>query len=179
MRRRLRLAGALILVTAVSGASLVSAAVGQLDGAADVSDRATRVDPPPVADLTPEQRAAFEMVELVNAERSRRGLPIFRWHDQVGAAAQAHAADMAANGRIQHAGTDGSNAGDRLRRAGFGWSAWGENVAAGFTTAAPLLEGWMNSPSHRPHLLGNLTYVGVGAVASSDGTPYWALVVAS
>jgi uncharacterized protein YkwD len=179
MVRSMQLAGALVALVALGGASLTYAAVGQIDRPAAVDSAAVRIDPPDDAGLTPEQRAAFAMVELVNAERSRRGLRVLTWDDRVGAAAAAHAADMAAHRRMGHEGSDGSDAGDRLRRAGFDWTTWGENVGAGFTTAPPLFDAWMGSPGHRAHLLGDFRYVGVGAVAAVDGTPYWALVVAS
>lgn len=168
-----------MVLTALSGASFVYAAVAPLDEAAEVSNRAERVNPSAVPELTPEQRAAYVIVELVNAERSRLGLPIFHWHDQVAAAAQAHSADMAANRRMQHAGSDGSNAGHRLHKAGFDYFTWGENIGAGFTTGEPLFDAWMNSPGHHRQMVGDFAFIGVGAVASSDGTPYWTLVVAS
>lgn len=141
--------------------------------------RADRVDPPPAADLTPEQRAAFAMVELVNAERARHGLPAMAWDDRAGAAAHAHAADMAANRVMQHAGTDGSDAGDRLHRFGFDWVKWAENIGAGFHDADSLFAAWMDSSGHRQNILGDFRVIGVGAVAASDGAPYWSLVVAS
>jgi uncharacterized protein YkwD len=52
----------------------------------------------------------------------------------VAQAAQIHSDDMARSGVMQHAGSDGSRAGDRLTRVGFRWGAWGEAVAAGQPT---------------------------------------------
>lgn len=142
-------------------------------------DRAERLNAPTGAELTPEQRAVTEMIRLVNAERTRRGLPAFVAHDQVATAARAHAADMAAMKSMQHDGSDGSDGGDRLTRAGFDWWTWAENIGAGFYDPSVLFEAWMNSPGHRANILSDLRYIGVGAVASSDGVPYWALVLAS
>jgi uncharacterized protein YkwD len=129
--------------------------------------------------VSTDQFGVQSVVDLVNAERRRNGLAPTAWHPQVAAAALAHSSDMAARGVMSHTGSDGSNTGDRLRRAGFEWTAWGENVAAGFTDAAAVFNAWMGSSGHRRQILGNFTYVGVAAVAATDGTPYWTLDFAS
>lgn len=176
IRRPARLVGVCTVVLAIGGTTLFAATDGAIMNPADVSSRAFRLDPPRVPSTR--NLAAVAMFDEVNAERSRRGLSAFIWNDQVTAAAQAHSVDMAANRTMQHAGTDGSNAGDRLRRQGFIWSTWGENIGAGYTTAEPMLDAWLASPNHRTHLIGNFTYVGIGAAAAADDTPYWTLVVA-
>lgn len=166
-------------VMALATASLSSAATSRIDGAADVGDRAERLTLSYEEDLTPEERAVTEMVTLVNIERGNRGLPFLHVDDQVEAAALAHAADMAAMRQMRHLGSDGSDAGVRLERAGYVWTAWGENIGAGFLDPAPLVAAWLSSPEHRKHLLGDFQHIGVGAVATADGVPYWSLVVAN
>ena len=52
-----------------------------------------------------------------------------------------------------HAGSDGSNAGQRIERQGYRWRAWAENVAVGYPDAASVMDGWMNSPGHRENIL--------------------------
>ena len=116
---------------------------------------------------------------LVNEQRAARGLAPLDWSDQVAAAAKVHSTDMARNAVMQHVGSDGSDAGDRLRRAGFSWSSWGEAVAAGQPTAADVIGAWMNSPGHRAILLGSYDHIGIAKITSSSGTPYWTLVAAS
>ena len=118
------------------------------------------------------------MLELVNAERAARDLAPFAWNDRVAAAALAHSIDMADRGVMSHTGGDGSSAGDRLRRAGFAWNAWGENVAYGYRDAPSVVAGWMASSGHRRQMLGDYTYIGVAAVAG-DGTLYWTMDFAS
>lgn len=162
----------------VGTASLTAAATPTLGEPATVRDRAQRLDPTYEPELTPEERVVHEMVTLVNVERARRGLAAYRLDDLIGAAARAHAADMAANRRMQHAGSDGSDGGTRLDRAGYVWAAWGENIGAGFGDPRSLLDSWMRSSVHRANVLGDYTDVGVGAVASADGVPYWTLLVA-
>ena len=163
----------------VGTASLAVAASPDISAPAQVHDRAQRATPAPDAALTPEQRAVVEMATLVNVERGERGLPLLRLDERASAAARAHAADMATMRLMQHVGSDGSDGGDRLARAGFAWSAWGENIAAGFVDPRTLLAAWMNSEGHRANLLGDFTDVGVGVVATADGVPYWSLLVAS
>jgi uncharacterized protein YkwD len=164
---------------AVAATSLAYGATNRLDGAAQVDHQALRLTVPDNSDLTPEQRAAQDMLAIINLDRLQRGLPVYQWHDQIADAAHAHSVDMAARQRMQHAGSDGSNAGLRLTRAGFDFSTWGENIGAGFIEPQTLYDAWINSSSHRNQLLGNFRYVGIGAVASSEGVPYWTLVVAS
>lgn len=129
----------------------------------------------PRADL----RVALLMVDLINVERARRGLTRLTWNDRVDAAARAHSDDMAAHRTMQHAGTDGSDAGDRLTREGFVWRTWAENIAAGQQTDEAVLADWMASTGHRANLLGNFNLIGVGATATPDGVPYWTIVLAS
>jgi uncharacterized protein YkwD len=80
---------------------------------------------------------------------------------------------------MTHTGSDGSNAGTRIARAGFAAGAWGENVAAGYGSAASVVTGWMGSTGHRENILnGAFTQIGVGYALGSDGTPYWTMVLA-
>ena len=39
--------------------------------------------------------------------------------------------------RMTHTGSDGSDAGQRISREGYRWSAWGENVAMGYPRRGP------------------------------------------
>ena len=80
---------------------------------------------------------------------------------------------------MSHTGSDGSNPGDRIARAGYRFSAWAENVAMGYPDAASVMDGWMNSPGHRANILsGNVTEIGVGLAYAADGAPYWTMVLA-
>lgn len=161
------------------GVPVAAAGVTAIDGAAAVGRTAYRIAPPFRPDLDPNERVALEAVEIINLERNRRGLPNYLMNESVTDAAMAHAADMAARREMVHLGSDGSDTGTRLERAGFVWRTWGENIGAGFRTPQPLIDAWMASDIHRPLLLGENTYVGVGVAATPDGVPYWALVVAS
>lgn len=180
MLRPARTVSALALVVVLAGGAVAAAGVSAVSRPADVSMRAVRVDvgelvQPPVAPDAAQQTAAG----VLNAQRAAQGLAALAWNGQVAQAAQIHSDDMARSSIMQHAGSDGSRAGDRLTRVGFRWSAWGEAVAAGQQTPDDVIRAWMNSPPHRAILLGNYRYVGIGLATSASGTPYWTLVAAS
>ncbi len=179
MLRPARTVSAFALVVVMAGGAVAAAGVTAVSRPANVSMRAVRVDvnelvAPPVAS-DPAQSAAGAL----NAARVERGLPLLEWNDQVASAAQIHSDDMARSAVMQHAGSDGSRAGDRLTRVGFRWGAWGEAVAAGQPTPEDVITAWLNSPPHRAILLGDYRYVGIGRATSAAGTPYWTLVAAS
>ncbi len=53
-----------------------------------------------------------------------------------------------------------------MERAGYTWSAAGENIAGGNTTAAATMDQWMNSPGHCRNIMnGDYVNLGVGHVA--------------
>jgi uncharacterized protein YkwD len=120
-----------------------------------------------------------QVVDLTNARRAENGLGAVSFNAALTNAAQAHSADQAASGTMSHSGTDGSNPGDRIARAGYRASTWAENVAAGYADAAAVMNGWMNSSGHRANILsGNFTQIGIGLAYSANGTPYWTMDLA-
>jgi uncharacterized protein YkwD len=170
---------AVLLAGSAGGATIVFGAPGPFDAPAQVSRPAVRLKVPTDTPPSPELATAYEMVALVNADRLGRNLPAFEWLDSLWVAANGHSTEMAATGILQHQGVNGSNAGQRITAAGFDWSAWGENLGAGYIDPGQLLVGWLNSPPHRTILLGNFRHIGLAVVLSSTGTPYWTMVVAS
>lgn len=163
----------------MAGGVATAAGVGSVSRPADVSTRAERVDASALVQPTTVPDARQQAAGVLNAERAARGLAPLDWHDLVARAAQIHSDDMARMGQMQHVGSDGSRAGDRLTEVGFAWGAWGEAVAAGQPTADDVIAAWLNSPGHRAILLGDYRYVGIGSATGSSGTPYWTLVAAS
>jgi len=119
---------------------------------------------------------AQQVVDQTNARRAQHGLPALAVNGALTNAAQAHSADQAGVNRMSHAGTDGSDVAARLDRVGFWYSAWAENVAAGYGNATAVVNGWMNSAGHRANILsGNVTHIGIGLAYSVNGTPYWTM----
>lgn len=119
------------------------------------------------ATLAPQASAATvqeDVITFTNAERAKVGCPALRAHAALNTAAQRHSADMATNNFMGHTGSDGSTMVVRIERAGYrGWTRAAENVAAGHTTAAAVVRGWMNSSGHRANILNcALREIGVG-----------------
>ena len=112
------------------------------------------------ADDIPVLRA--QLLELVNAARSepRRcgehefpaAAPV-RYSDSLTRAAVIHAADMAQRASLDHAGSDGSNPGERLTRVGYRWQISGENLALGYDDVATVMRGWLDSPAHCENIM--------------------------
>lgn len=121
------------------------------------------------------------MLARLNAERAAVGAAPLRSCGTLDAAADAHSADQAAHNHMSHTGSDGSNPGVRIVRAGYvGFSGWGENVAAGQPSVASVMAAWMGSSGHRANILnGYYGDVGMGLAHSAGGTPYWTQVFGS
>lgn len=96
------------------------------------------------------------------------------WHTALATAADGHATDMAAKNYFSHTSQDGRSMSDRVTAAGYGWSALGENIAAGQTTVEAVMSSWRNSDGHCANLM-NANYVHVGVacrVATAQNASY-------
>lgn len=92
------------------------------------------------------------------------------------ASARGHADDMGARAYFDHTGLDGRSPFDRMIDAGYTGFAAAENIAAGQTTPAQVVEGWRTSPGHCRNMYnGDLNEIGVGYafVAGSPFEHYW------
>jgi uncharacterized protein YkwD len=171
----------LTVVTAVFASALIAAATiahavdNPIMSAALPGETASRLQVPSDG-ATDEERSARLLAELVNVERTARGLAPYQFDDAAAAVAAAHSADQAARRTMSHTGSDGSDAGLRLTRHGVTWSSWGENVGAGFDDPTAVLRAWLDSTTHRPIVLSaSFTRVGVGVAVASNGTRYWTM----
>jgi len=135
--------------------------------------------PAPVAPPMPLDEAGVEqfVIDQLNQRRAARGLAPLRLAPELTQAARKHSKDMAENGFTDHAGSDGSDAGQRIAEAGYDWTARGEVIGWGYGgDAAKMVNWWMNCPIHRPIVLsGSFEEVGVGYVhdPTSDWGYYW------
>ncbi|WP_198378088.1 CAP domain-containing protein [Neoroseomonas rubea] len=122
----------------------------------------------------------------VNAARAAFGRGPLGIDDRLSRAATAHARDMLATSRMDHRGSDGSDPGARIARAGYRWRSFRENVAAGQGSPREVVVTWMNSPGHRANILADdVTQIGVG-FAGGPGMMFgnvprlfWTLVLAA
>lgn len=115
-----------------------------------------------------------KVVELVNEERQKAGLPALKFDAAISNVARLKSKDMADNNYFAHQSPNYGSAGNMLSQYGIKWSAWGENIASGQKTPESVVTAWMNSSGHRANILSsNYSKIGVGYVTNSNGTPYW------
>jgi uncharacterized protein YkwD len=88
--------------------------------------------------------------------------------------ARAHALDMAEQDYFMHDSRDGRSPFDRMREAGFGGCAMGENIAAGQASPEVVVDGWRDSPGHCANMLSPMfDRIGVGyRPAPGQDTPH-------
>lgn len=122
----------------------------------------------------PSSNAAYEqeVVERVNAIRWDNGhLPPLKRVSLLDDAARYHATDMGQDNYFSHTSYDRvgdtlvekCNSWTRINTFYSGWSSIAENIAAGYTTPADVMTGWMNSTGHRANILRTTVWeIGVG-----------------
>ncbi|MBB5126175.1 CAP domain-containing protein [Streptomyces griseoloalbus] len=138
---------------------------------AAVPDPTAGASSPAATGGTQASTAVARVVELVNAERAKAGCSPVKVNATLTGAAQKHSEDMAASGNMSHTGSDGSSPGDRITRAGYNWSTYGENVAYGYSTPEQVMAGWMASPGHKENIV-NCAFKEIGVGLAQPGG-YW------
>lgn len=113
------------------------------------------------------------MLELVNAERTQRGLKPLQADPELVPVARAHSRDMFARGYFAHVSPEGSDLGDRLRGQKARYLLAGENLALAQSLRVAH-QGLMDSPGHRANILRpQFGRVGIGVL---DGGAYGLMV---
>jgi hypothetical protein len=115
-----------------------------------------------------------DLLGQVNSFRASRGLSTLVVSDSLTLAAKWMATDMSVNNYFQHTSLDGRSPTQRMADAGYpAFATWaGEDLAAGYTSAAGVLQGWINSPAHLA-VLENPVYRAIGlGRAYSGGSIY-------
>jgi uncharacterized protein YkwD len=104
------------------------------------------------------------MLDMVNAERARRGVQALKPDPELAEVARAHSRDMLARGYFSHIAPDGQDPFERMRKANVRYLMAGENLAFAPTLPAAH-QGLMNSPGHRANMLRpQFGRLGVGVV---------------
>ncbi|MCU0556419.1 MAG: CAP domain-containing protein [Desulfobacterales bacterium] len=117
-----------------------------------------------------------EVFALVNLERQIQNLHPLQMDSRLYAAAMGHSQDMAEQNYFDHTSLDLRTPGTRISQAGYSWSTYGENIAAGYPTSTAVVEGWMNSSGHRANILSSaFCDIGVGYAYSAESNygAYW------
>lgn len=111
---------------------------------------------------------AIKMAEIVNKERSAKGLKPLIMDSTLTEMAMISAAEMKGIRKLTHTRPNGES-GTTIMYSEFDWSNLGENIACSQTSAAEVMSQWMDSPGHRSNILrGCYLFIGVGEY---DG--YW------
>lgn len=120
-----------------------------------------------VENSRPEPSLEAQMLEMINNERTSRGLKPLEADPELVPVARAHSADMFARGYFSHYTPDREDPFQRMKDAGVRFRAAGENLAL-----APTLQiahsGLMNSPGHRANIL-NPAFGRIGIGIMSGG----------
>jgi uncharacterized protein YkwD len=105
----------------------------------------------------------WAFVDLVNAYRASIGVGPVTMNYELGAAADYHSYDMAANNYFDHYSLSGVDPGTNIQNFGYTGFPYAENIAAGMATAQEVLIGWQNSPDHDATMRNpEFTEIGVG-----------------
>lgn len=124
-----------------------------------------------------------QMLELINEERTSRGLDPVALELNLNESSEDHSTWMLNQDQFSHTGANGSSAGDRMTAADFDFQGswtWGENIAYQSERGAPGLSddvedlhtSLMNSPGHRANILNpDFEVIGIGIeVGEFEGT---------
>lgn len=125
------------------------------------------------AQATSDTQAA-QVLELVNKERSSRGLQPLQLDSKLNKVAAEKARDMAQNGYFSHDSPTYGSPFDMMRSFGVDYHSAAENIAAGQRSASEVMQSWMNSSGHRANILNpDYNKLGVGYYNAGSKAPYW------
>ncbi len=115
-----------------------------------------------------------EVLQLVNQERSKRGLKKLKLHTKLSKAAKIRAKELLKE--FSHTRPNGDDCFSVFDEIGLSYRACGENIAAGQGTPKSVVNAWMASSGHRANILSEeYTYMGLGFCRTSgDYRYYWA-----
>jgi uncharacterized protein YkwD len=135
--------------------------------------------------LPPDSGAAPAILALVNGHRASGAVcggtpfppaPPLSLDGALSEAAALHALDMAQFDYFGHSGRDGSSHADRILDAGFSGRTVEENIAAGYTTAAEVVNVWMGRTKHCANIMNPaFKFMGAGHATVPESTygTYW------
>jgi len=129
-----------------------------------------------ITEPTHENTEEKGLLELVNNERAKSGLPALKLSAAVGTAARIKADEMSAKKYFNHTSPIYGTPFEMLHAFGISYRTAGENIAKGQKTANAVMGAWMNSEGHRANILNkDFTEIGIG-YANDGQTTYWVLI---
>lgn len=106
------------------------------------------------------------LLDLINAERAKAGLPALAPDAKLMEIARLKAKDMVDNNYFSHQSPTYGSPFDMMRQFGITFRSAGENIA-GNSTEEGAVKAWMNSEGHRKNILnGKYNYTGIGIYQS-------------
>ncbi|XOQ44823.1 MAG: SCP domain-containing protein [Clostridium sp.] len=115
-----------------------------------------------------------QVLQLVNEERTSRGLNALTLDASLTKTATLKSEDMANLGYFDHNSPTYGSPFDMMKQFGISYQTAGENIAMGQTSPEQVMTGWMNSEGHRANILNaSFTKLGVGIAQDSSGRYYW------
>ena len=123
-------------------------------------------------DTIDDSNYASEVIDLVNKERSKRGLDELEENDILNEVAEIRAEELTE--KFSHTRPNGESCFTAFDEAGYDSNSYaGENMASGQRTPVEVMNSWMHSSGHRKNILSeDYTQIGVG-VCKHSGTYYW------
>jgi uncharacterized protein YkwD len=110
-----------------------------------------------------ESGAEKQILDLTNLTRRRFELEPLEWDEETASVAFLHSKEMAEKNYFSHHSPTAGDLGNRLSEGGVAYLIAGENIAAKYTDAAAVVQGWLNSKGHRKNLLKKgYTHLGIG-----------------
>jgi uncharacterized protein YkwD len=143
------------VIAAVAGALVLTAGPGGTSAAAPLDSQ--------------EQ----QFLDLLNQYRQQNSLGTVTIDTRLQDAADWMSNDMGVNDYFSHTDSLGRDPFQRMAAFGYNYNTWkGENIAAGYGTAASVFDAWKNSSGHNANMLNaNYKVVGIGRI-QVPGSPY-------
>lgn len=110
-----------------------------------------------------------EILSIINTHRASLNLPPFSSHSLAKEEALDHTGYMIINNKVSH--DNFFERSDYLKANGA--TSVSENVAFGYRTAQAVVDGWLNSPSHKEAIEGNYTHSGISVAQTESGVNFF------
>jgi hypothetical protein len=94
-----------------------------------------------------------QILESINNERAKIGLKPLKLNSSLSQAARAKATHMFANDYWAHISPQGTTPWEFIKSTGYRYSVAGENLARDFDTTQPMIQAWMDSPTHKANIV--------------------------
>ena len=124
----------------------------------------------PVSQASYNREFADKVIELINAERAKEGIPALQKDTTITNAADTRAKETVT--LFSHQRPNETSWITALIENNVFFSAAAENIAKGQTTPAQVVKAWMESPSHRQNIM-NSNYNKIGVSCYVDNNVYY------